>query len=130
MQARKGKPGEYVETIIDGELETTRTVGENEVVIRGPAGEDYVVSITKFHMRYDVDKELTDNFQGYEATGIIRAFEYVGQPFTFIASWGEEMICKPGDFLATPAASTEDMNVHEIYRIERGVFDTTYTPIV
>lgn len=126
FKARKGKPGEHVETVIDGEVETTKTVKENEVVIEGPKGELYVVSEKKFNERYEVDKELSDTPKPYKSKGFIRAFEWKGEPIKFIASWEEEMICKDGDFLAAPVKSEEDNNVTEVYRVERSVFDETY----
>lgn len=126
FKARKGKPGEYIETIIDGELETKKTVKENEIVIEGPKGEQYVVSEKKFRERYEVDEEPTDKFQPYKSKGFIRAFEWKGDTVKFIASWEEEMICKNGDFLAAPVKSKEDNNVTEVYRVERSVFDETY----
>ncbi len=126
FNARKGKAGEHVVTEIDGEKETEKTVKDGEVVIKGPKGEMYVVSTKKFNERYEVDKELTDTFQGYKAKGLIRAYEYEGESFKFIASWDEEMLCKAGDFLAAPVKSPEDDHVEEVYRIERSVFDETY----
>lgn len=126
FKARKGVKGEYIETIIDDEVETTKTVKSGEVVIEGPKGELYVVSEQKFNERYEVDKELTDKFQMYKSKGFIRAFEWNEGTIKFIASWEEEMICKNGDYLAAPVKSEEDNNVVEVYRVERSVFDETY----
>ena len=90
----------------------------------------YVVSSKKFNERYEVDKELTDEFQDYKAKGLIRAYEYEGATFMFTASWDEEMLCKSGDFLAAPVQSPDDDHVEEVYRIERSVFDETYAEFI
>lgn len=128
FKARNGKPGEHVVTEIDGEKETEKTVKDGEVVIKGPKGEMYVVSTKKFNDRYEVDKELTDEFQDYKAKGLIYAYEYKGPTFKFRASWDEDMLCKEGDFLACPVTDPEEAIAGEVYRIERGVFDDTYKP--
>lgn len=129
FDARLGKAGEHIVTTIDGEDETKKTVKDGEIVIKGPKGEMYVVSEEKFRQRYEVDKEPTDEYQKYKAVGLIRAYEYAGDEFKFIASWDEEMICKPGDFLASPVKDAEDTAYPEVYRIERSVFDETYSEI-
>lgn len=126
FQARKGVIGEQITTIIDGEEETKKTVKSSEVVVKGPKGEFYVISEKKFNDRYEVDKALSDDFQAFKASGLIRAYEYKGDSFKFMASWDEEMLCKDGDFLASPVMDQEDKDVTEVYRIERSVFDKTY----
>jgi len=126
FKARKGALGEYIETIIDGELETTKVVGPNEVVIEGPLGELYVVPESKFNKRYVVTTSLTEEMQPYTTKGLIRAFKWEGQSFKFVASWGEEMLCNHNDILATPVESKDDETVSEVYRIEQNVFDITY----
>jgi len=129
FDARKGKVGERITTVIDGEEETQNTVGEDDVVVKGPKGEMYVISSKKFNRRYEVDKELGNEFQSYKTKGLIRAFEYTGSPFKFVAGWHEVMICKEGDFLATPISDADDTKVPEVYRIERSVFDETYAEL-
>lgn len=129
FKARLGKPGERIATEIDGEKETQKTVKDGEIVIKGPKDEMYVVSEKTFRQRYEVDKDPTEEYQNYKAIGLIRAYEYVGDDFKFIASWDEEMICKPGDYLASPVKDAEDTEYPEVYRIERTVFDETYKEI-
>ena len=124
-QIRKGKVGETVVTTIDGEDETKKTVKDGDVVVKGPKNELYVISSEKFKNRYEYTaKELTDEFQEYVATGKILAYEHTGDQFSFIASWDEEMICKNGDYLASPSL---DLPPPEVYRIERSIFDKTYS---
>lgn len=126
FQARKGVIGEKITTVIDGEEETKKTVKSSDVVVKGPKGELYVISEKKFRERYEVDKQLQDEFQDYNASGLIRAYEYKGDSFKFMASWDEEMLCKNGDYLASPVSGEDDKNVTEVYRIERSVFNQTY----
>ncbi len=130
FEARLGKSGEHIITTIDGEDETKKTVKDGEIVVKGPKGELYVISDKKFRERYEVDKEPTDKYQKYKATGLIRAYEYAGEDFKFTASWDEEMICKPGDYLASPVKDAKDTNYPEVYRIERSVFDDTYSEVM
>lgn len=129
FKARKGKPGEHIVTVIDGEEETKKTVKDGEIVIKGPKGELYVVSESKFRTRYDVNRDPTDEWQSYKALGLIRAFEYEGVTFHFTASWDEDMLCKEGDFLAAPVKDADDKEYPEVYRIERSVFDDTYKEV-
>lgn len=129
FKARKGKPGEHIVTVIDGEEETKKTVKAGEIVIKGPKGELYVVSESKFRTRYDVNRDPTDDWQSYKALGLIRAFEYKGVSFHFTASWDEDMLCKEGDFLASPVKDADDKEYPEVYRIERSVFDDTYKEV-
>jgi len=127
FDARKGKAGEKITTVIDGEEETQNTVKDGEIVVKGPKGEFYIISEKKFRDRYEVTSEPADKFQKYKAIGMIRAYEYTGPSFKFMASWGEEMLCNSTDFLACPVKNASDRKVVEVYRIERSVFDETYT---
>lgn len=128
FDARKGVLGELIVTEINGVVETTNTVkSEDEVVIRGPAGELYIVPDKKFRERYTTGgKKLTKSFKPFKAKGMIRAMESPYEPFEFVASWGEKMICNPGDYIACPVKSKNDFILTEVYRIERSVFDKTY----
>lgn len=128
--ARRGVVGEHVVTEINGVVETTNTVGPDEVVLRGPAGELYVVSEAKFRDRYEAEGlDIPENFLPFKAKGMIRAVEYIGDSFEFMASWGEKMICDSGDYLACPVKSKADFIVTEVYRIERSVFAQTYARV-
>lgn len=123
FDARKAKIGEHIVTTIDGEDETKKTAKADEVVVKGPKGELYIVSEKKFNERYEVETPLTDKFQKYKANGLIMAFVYDGPTFNFKASWDEDMLCKKGDYLASPSAT---LPVPEVYRIEASVFAETY----
>lgn len=126
FEARLGQIGELIETVIDGEKETQKVVEAHEVVIRGPLGECYVVPMSKFLQRYEVDLPLNDFFQFYTTKGLIQAYCYLGHSFYFMASWGELMLCKEGDYLACPVTDVLSSECSEVYRIERKAFDDTY----
>ena len=104
VKARKAVPGEHIETIIDGKLETTNTASDDSVIIQGAADELYIIGGEKFSTRYIIDKPLNDQFQEYQASGVVFAYEYVGPNITFMVTFKD----------------------NEIYRIEKNVFNQTY----
>ena len=92
----------------------------------------YIVSPKKFRERYVFLREVEDGFSEYRATGKIMALELTPQilrqlkltdPFHFEAPWGEKMIAKTGDYLATPPDRSE------VYRIARKEFWETYEAV-
>lgn len=122
VDIRLGIPGEKIETYIDDVLETTNVVKDDQVVVRGVSGEEYVIDLEKFESRYE-GPEITDEYQVYDAIGEVFAAQYNGDDVLFEAPWGESMILEPGDYLAH--GSTEEVSGN-IYRIEKDVFDKTY----
>jgi len=121
-------PGERVITVLDGVVETEATAGEDAVVIRGPKGEEYITAGAKFRTRYEVEggfERIGSDWTPARAMGRCLAFRHDGPGFSFLAPWGEAMICEPGDMIAMPERSKTD----DIYRIERGAFARTYTPL-
>jgi hypothetical protein len=120
IKVRKATPGELVETITSDGKETQNTAGENDYVVTnlGGSGEEYILSEEKLNKRYF-------NVQGniWKAKGECKALMYEGEPTSFMASWGEPMILKPGDMICSPLP---DLN--EIYRIAKVEFDSTYAP--
>ena len=121
VNAKLAVKDEKVKTEIDGVVETVNTAKENDVVIKGSSNELYLINIDKFKARYNVEKELSSDYQEYKAIGECFAFEFKGEGFSFIAPWGEEMIVENGDFLASPNAE-----ITEVYRIEKNAFKKTY----
>lgn len=89
VEVRLAKDGEKIDTIINGKLETTNKAGSNDVVIKNPTGELYIISKSKFLSRYTIGT-LTTEFNTAKATGYCYAFVYTGKPFTFMAPWGEK----------------------------------------
>jgi len=121
VEARKAVAGEKIVTILDGEVETSNTAKANDVVIKGPKGEEYIVDSEKFAKRYE-GGNLSDDFSKFKAKGETFGFEYSGQPIEFMAAWGEKMILKTGDFLCSPDKDKPG----DLYRIEREAFGMTY----
>lgn len=108
-----------VVTEINGEVETKNTAKVGDYILTGSVGEQYILNAETFAKRYVVTGENTADSKG-ECFGNI----YRGEPITFIANWGEQMICKTGDYLVSP----EDTYPHA-YRIEAGAFLNTYKKV-
>jgi hypothetical protein len=120
-KARLAQQGERIETVVDGKVETTNTANAEDVVLKGPKGEEYIISGDKFRARY-AGPSLTDEFQSYHPTGTTYAVEWSNGPARFKASWGEMMIIEDGDFLCSPTEVPQG----DLYRVEGEVFDQTY----
>lgn len=124
FDCRAAKDGEEIVTVIDGEKETSNKAKSGDVVVKGPEGEEYILSNVKFEARYHQDdKKLTSEYQKFKTKGFILSYKYEGKSFKFMASWDEEMLVNDGDYLATPSLS---FPVDEVYRIEKKVFAKTY----
>lgn len=124
--ARPAIAGEVIKTVIDGKPETVNTATAGSFVVVGPKGEQYILDGATFAARYiAVDGAPTsrDGYKQYHAIGSVYAYKNDAGPFTFMAPWKEEMICNPGDMIATTEIGSKD-----IYRIEREVFASTYAP--
>lgn len=113
---RIAKEDFILETIIDGVKETEKPAKKGDVIITGPKGEEYIPGNDKFYSRYEVIDEKTA-----KPKGVFYGNYYYGEPITFTAHWGEEMICNYGDVLGSP-----DEEFSEAYRIESNIFKTTY----
>lgn len=128
-------PGETVITAISGVIETIRTVGMGQIIIRnfdvGKTTELYVVGLNKFASRYKVEEGMHYIIDGInwglaKAEGRIRSFQWDAEAFTFDAPWGEQMLCNPGDWIAIPYPTKDDL---DIYRIEKNAFANTYSVV-
>jgi hypothetical protein len=130
---RKAIPGETVLTIVSGKLETMKTAGDNEVVIRNielnSSAESYVIQADKFADRYSPGARLhaIDGLVWSEcsAKGEVIAAQYEGETLTFTSPWNETMVMSSGDWIARPVGGEET----DVYRIERDTFDQTYYTI-
>jgi hypothetical protein len=127
VRARRAIPGESLVTVTSAGVETHNTARAGDYVVENPGGEQYIVSPDKFAARYAPipgdGGDHGDGWSAYQATGRIRAIPYHGPDFTFVASWGEEMVCNDGDMLATTFPAEKD-----VYRIGKKEFDETYRP--
>ena len=122
VTARSGN-NETIITVIDGVTETQNFATPDDMVITGASGEVYATSKAKFMTRYD---PVVGEPGRYQAKGECCAAEVPAnvEPFSFMAPWGEDMICHPGDFLAT--TDVNDPLLKDLYRIERVTFEKTY----
>lgn len=105
-----------VKTIVNGVTETTNVAQTGDYIATGPFGEKWVIKPEKFHQLYDIVED------GIAASKPVSRFAYRWnwEPFYFTASWGETMLCETGDYLVS------DINLSEVYRIEKKVFEKTY----
>lgn len=128
-QTRMGAP-ETVLTIVSGKLETIKTAEATDIIMRnieiGSSAEMYIIPLEVFQKRYEMQTEPLhiDGLVWSRATakGRIFAAEYKGEIITFDAPWGEQMLCEPGDFIATPVGGDKE----DVYRIEKDTFVQTY----
>ncbi len=120
---RLAVPGEVVDTVIDGELETTNTARQGDFVVRGRKGERYIITAETLRARYGepISPPDPEGYRRYPGTGLLYAFRYEGAPFRFMAPWGEEMIANPGDYIGTHAIGS-----NKFWRVEKSVFAATY----
>jgi hypothetical protein len=101
------------------ELETIRVGKPGDYVVKNPTGEEYIIDKDIFETRY-----THKFFNIYIPKGEIKAIEYLGSDMNFYAGWGEKMILRKGDYLASPSPL-----YNEIYRIGRFEFFKTYKEI-
>lgn len=110
-----------VDTIINGQLETTNTAKQGDYVVVGANGKCYVLTPDNFKNKYEVIDLQEDQTGTAEAKGKPRyAVQWMGDDFSFIASWGQPMICNQGDYLVS------DINFSKVHRVEQSVFLKTY----
>lgn len=133
VYARAAVEGEEIQTVTSDGLETTNTAEADDFVIKSQteAGEMYIISAKSFNDRYDFLEKADDGFSVYKAKGKVIAVEMtsdllkqlnIGEEYYFIAAWGEEMVVKKDDYLASP------LDYSEVYRIARKEFFETYQP--
>ncbi len=129
--ARKAKDVERIITTTSDGRETINSAKPGDYIVKNQtgAGEEYILTPSKFRSRYAYKKRSTAGFSEYEPTGRIHAIEVnkrllkkfgVKLRFYFEADWGSKMIVKEKDFLACPVGG------EEVYRIARKEFFETY----
>jgi hypothetical protein len=126
VMARQAQPGEVIQTTTKDGLETTNTAGEGDFIVRNPTGEQYIIKSDVMAKRYEQEGPAQQQgWTKFKAKGQVRAIQYNPQSLDmpaqieFQAPWGESMVLKTGDMIATPDGS-------EIYRIARAEFEKTY----
>ena len=106
-----------VTTMLDGK-ETVNVANPGDIVMCGPRGEKYVVRMEKIGQLYERSNEDPHIITVKPEKRMVA--EYDGAAGVFTAPWGELMKINPGDFVVR-----EDKGKY--YRIERSVFNETYT---
>jgi hypothetical protein len=113
--AQESKP--IVTVTADGK-ETTNTADVNDIIMSGPSREQYVVKSVKFPKLYQ------GNIGGPvhpEQSPRMVALYTGNEPVMFKASWGEDMVLKPQDYLVKEAEG-------KFYRIAKHEYEQTYNP--
>ena len=130
--AREVSERQTIETITSDGLETTNTAEPGDYIVENTtdAAERYVIGPNKFNNLYqETGNSPRPGWKTYSAKSHIVAIEVdqtilkalnQSSPFEFTAAWGQSMIVKTGDFLASPA------DLSEVYRIARKEFFETY----
>lgn len=107
-----------VVTITSDGKETQNTAEPNDIIISGPSGEKYVIKAAKFPKLYV--GQIGGPIHPEQSPRNVAI--YNGQfPINFTASWGENMVLKPGDYLVK-----EDEGKY--YRIAKAEYEMTYNP--
>lgn len=115
--------GESIETWTSDGLETTNVANQGDYIVQNlqtESMEKYIIPPHMFNKRY---KFFYYDKLGaiYIPTGKVFACKYSGEPTSFIANWGREMVLKPGDYIACPFPESR-----EVYRIAAKEFYETY----
>lgn len=127
-----GKPGSmspmtYTKSKVQQPVVTTTTDGKEtqnnadvgDIIMSGATGENYVVKADKLPKLYtgNVGSDI------YPEQSPRQVALYSGEPVTFKAPWGEDMVIKPGDYLVKDPANTG------YYRIAKVEFEKTYNKL-
>ena len=123
VKARMNNENKILETIIDGEVETTKAIVPGDIIITGPKNEEYSINQKKFFTLYEAINPIEDLLSNndYISKPVLVKAVQCKEPFDFIAPWGEKMICNIGDYFVYRADD-------DAYRIEKEVFEKTYKP--
>ena len=106
-----------VDTETSDGKETTNTAMKEDIVMSGPSSEKYVVKKSKFHKMYT--GEIGEDVEVEQSPRMVA--EYTGdEELQFTASWGENMILKPGDYIVKETDSSG------YYRIAKKEYEETY----
>lgn len=97
--------------------ETQKNAKAGDIMMSGPSKENYAIDAAKFGK----------NYQGQLGQTVIpeqnprQVVLYTGtEPVSFAASWGEQMVLKPGDYLVKDG--------DHYYRIAKVEYEQTYNP--
>jgi len=116
-----GRSGEefMLQTMTADGYETQKAVAVGDVIVSGPSREKYNIGgVAKLIKNYPVDAGNGRRKPDIKAVRMVA--RYTGnQPVSFVASWGEAMVLKPGDYLVKEAEG-------KYYRIAAHEYRQTY----
>ena len=108
-----------VVTMTSDGKETQNVAEVGDIIFSGATGENYVIKAAKLPKLYNgtVGEDI------YPEQSPRQVALYTGEPVTFKAPWGEDMVIKPGDYLVKDPANTG------YYRIAKVEFEKTYNKL-
>lgn len=119
MSFTVAKKAQRVVTYTSDGKETENTAKPGDVIMSGPSKENYVLPMEKFEKLYQreannvvVPEQSPRQVAQYNGSEIVK----------FKASWGEDMILKPGDYLV------KENDGKGYYRIAAAEYQQTYNP--
>lgn len=99
--------------------ETENTANPGDIIMSGPSKENYVIARTKFDKLYQA--KGGDEVVPEQSPRMVA--KYTGPDMVhFKASWGEDMVLKPGDYLV------KEPDNKGYYRIAAAEYEQTYNP--
>ena len=138
MHAKVAQEDGFLETIVDGIVETRKSYAKGDYIIIGSRGGRYSMRPVEFSARYDRSNSqpasdlmlAREGFSLYLPTGMIwarKVSEEEMQSFfpigKFAGKWGgTSLLVEPADYLVMPHPSCE-----EIYVIKNDLFNKSYT---
>ena len=134
VYARKAVEGEVIKTYTKDGFETKNIAKNGDFVVKNvtDAGEEYILTESKFNSRYEFKGNYDGDWKIYRHLGKIRGIKVNSKimsqlgivkgkkEFYIIANWGEKMIVKKNDYLVSPLDNSE------VYRIAEKEFFETY----
>jgi hypothetical protein len=120
MTYTKATVQQPVVTVTTDGKETQNTAEVGDIIFSGATGENYVIKAAKLPKLYTGN--VGDDI--YPEQSPRQVALYTGEPVTFKAPWGEDMVIKPGDYLVKDPANTG------YYRIAKVEFEKTYNIMI
>lgn len=119
--ARLATECEEIFTVTHGGHEETRnTATVDQMVIRNPGGEEYLIGTAKFESRYaPEDGEAPQGYNRYRAVGGPVSCIPLTENVSFMAPWGTAMRIQAGGVLVNGGPG-------DVYGIQPGEFAATY----
>ena len=119
--ARPASEGEEIFTVTHGGHEETRnTATADQMVVRNPGGEEYLIDTAKFESRYAFEEgEAPSGYKRYRAVGGPMPCVRLSENVSFTAPWGTPMRIQAGGVLVNGGPG-------DVYGIQPGEFSATY----